>query len=430
MKLKIYLPVIALVVGHLTMAQLFGPTFKANYLSAPELHLDAEKIAILKFVDENDTNWSYWKSTTDGGAKMSDYIVTRLLDDKRGLGDEDKLYISGLKTDIYTLVERSQLDKVLKEQQLGASGAIDDASAAEVGKLLGIDAIVSGYVSHTATLDRDRSSSKDKEGNVRYSYKIERVVIAESRIKVISVATGEILGNKEFTSTRRDSRSSSKGYPDASDIKSEEQLKNDAYKGMARQVANYFSPGYNFTGRKIMKVKTKEYKKAAKEAVDYLKDERIDKALAKYQELYELDPYNAEIAYNTGIMYEGTGNYDKALTALAAAAEINPDKDLYKNANKRVANIQKYTNFLKTKGIEIKPYEFATSGSKLADRVTTKGKTKDRYDVFEQMDSSSKVVAKVPGGTDFDIIEDNDVWIKIKLLGGKEGYILSSSVKR
>lgn len=46
----------------------------------------------------------------------------------------------------YQVVERSQLEKVLSEQQLGRSGAIDLKTAAELGRLLGIDAIVVGRV--------------------------------------------------------------------------------------------------------------------------------------------------------------------------------------------------------------------------------------------------------------------------------------------
>ncbi|MBI3291913.1 MAG: hypothetical protein HYZ73_03780 [Elusimicrobia bacterium] len=46
----------------------------------------------------------------------------------------------------YQVVERSQLEKVLSEQQLGRSGAIDLKTAAELGRLLGVDAIVVGRV--------------------------------------------------------------------------------------------------------------------------------------------------------------------------------------------------------------------------------------------------------------------------------------------
>lgn len=42
------------------------------------------------------------------------------------------------------VVERTHLDKVLEEQRLGSSGALDPRQAREMGRLLGVDAIVTG----------------------------------------------------------------------------------------------------------------------------------------------------------------------------------------------------------------------------------------------------------------------------------------------
>jgi TolB-like protein len=47
----------------------------------------------------------------------------------------------------YRLMERSQLGKVLDEQALGQSGAVEPQTAVEVGKLVGVTAIVVGSIS-------------------------------------------------------------------------------------------------------------------------------------------------------------------------------------------------------------------------------------------------------------------------------------------
>lgn len=44
------------------------------------------------------------------------------------------------------VVERGRLQSVLNEQRLGASGALDPATAQKVGRLLGVDALVLGSV--------------------------------------------------------------------------------------------------------------------------------------------------------------------------------------------------------------------------------------------------------------------------------------------
>ncbi|RMH62875.1 MAG: hypothetical protein D6677_08925 [Calditrichaeota bacterium] len=49
----------------------------------------------------------------------------------------------------FKVIERAQLEKILEEQQLGQSGIIDASTAAEIGKGLGVDAMVLGSVAVT-----------------------------------------------------------------------------------------------------------------------------------------------------------------------------------------------------------------------------------------------------------------------------------------
>ncbi len=52
-----------------------------------------------------------------------------------------------IKTGAFTLYERVLLYKILEEQDLGLTGALDEKTTAEIGKLYGVDAIVTGTVS-------------------------------------------------------------------------------------------------------------------------------------------------------------------------------------------------------------------------------------------------------------------------------------------
>src|SRR5205085_6335822 len=47
----------------------------------------------------------------------------------------------------FIVVERDRMDKILDEQKLGQTGAIDPNTAAKVGKILGLNAIVTGSIS-------------------------------------------------------------------------------------------------------------------------------------------------------------------------------------------------------------------------------------------------------------------------------------------
>ena len=73
-------------------------------------------------------------------------------------------------TEGVTVVERSQLQAVLDEQQLGHSGFVDKDSAARIGKLLGADAILmGGYFELAGTLRIDARLVKVETGEILHA---------------------------------------------------------------------------------------------------------------------------------------------------------------------------------------------------------------------------------------------------------------------
>jgi curli biogenesis system outer membrane secretion channel CsgG len=63
-----------------------------------------------------------------------------------GSGMADMLTTALVKSGKFMVIERQQLDKIMKEQSLGMSGAVTAQSAAQVGKLLGVELMVTGSV--------------------------------------------------------------------------------------------------------------------------------------------------------------------------------------------------------------------------------------------------------------------------------------------
>lgn len=53
-----------------------------------------------------------------------------------------------IQADRFNVMERVQLEKILKEQSLGQTGTIDTETAVEVGKLSGLEGVVMGSISH------------------------------------------------------------------------------------------------------------------------------------------------------------------------------------------------------------------------------------------------------------------------------------------
>ena len=69
----------------------------------------------------------------------------------KNLGDVviDKMITALVNKDRFKVIERAQLEKILKEQELGQSGIIDASTAAQIGKGIGVDGIVIGSVSRS-----------------------------------------------------------------------------------------------------------------------------------------------------------------------------------------------------------------------------------------------------------------------------------------
>jgi curli biogenesis system outer membrane secretion channel CsgG len=88
------------------------------------------KIAIWEFENHSDTGW--WGYERLGPAARNT-IDTEFSENK-------------VLADKFSVVERDKLNLVLKEQGLAQSGAVDPASAAKVGKILGVKYIVLGGI--------------------------------------------------------------------------------------------------------------------------------------------------------------------------------------------------------------------------------------------------------------------------------------------
>ena len=87
------------------------------------------KIAVLPF-DDGSVQDRWWdEGHWDVGKGIADEFVTEFL-----------------KTNRFRLIEREQIDQVLAEQDFGQTGRVDAATAASIGKILGVDFLVMGRV--------------------------------------------------------------------------------------------------------------------------------------------------------------------------------------------------------------------------------------------------------------------------------------------
>lgn len=117
------------------------------------------------------------------------------MDVGKGVADliVEKLVASG----VYSVIERKAIDRVLAEQNFSNSDRADSLTAAKLGRVLGVDAIVIGSITQFGR--DDKTSNIGGLGRVAGRYGLGGVGKRESKAvvglsaRVVSVDTGEIL---------------------------------------------------------------------------------------------------------------------------------------------------------------------------------------------------------------------------------------------
>src|SRR3989344_1074359 len=102
-----------------------------------------------------------------------------------GTSASDILITELTKSNRFIVVERDKLDKLMEEQKLGMSGAINPSTAAKLGKILGLNAIVTGAISQFG------QQTEGSEYLVTQSK--NQVVKCAVDIRVVDVETGQVL---------------------------------------------------------------------------------------------------------------------------------------------------------------------------------------------------------------------------------------------
>lgn len=130
------------------------------------------RVAVLDFDFSAVSNVSYL-SLFDGGASgVSDMLVNQLV---RSGG--------------YTVVERSKIDAILQEQNLGASGRVDSGTAAQIGRLLGVETVIFGSVTQM-----DLEKSRKGGGAFGLGASSDKTnAFVQLSVRMVNTTTGEIL---------------------------------------------------------------------------------------------------------------------------------------------------------------------------------------------------------------------------------------------
>ena len=414
----------------------YASGMKCFVLQPPEQVLvGVKKVAILNF------KTSYGSTVGDyyvQSASFPDHLTQALFNKARGITDvkaglfskkEGKTYLSGARTDIYTLIGREELDQVLKEQNLSASGLVDETQAASIGKLLGADAIIVGDILSSTSDARSTGSQYDPSSKHTVNVScLTRTAATTVNMKVVSVTTGAILYTKTAQATAKNEQCGS----EISKIETPLSLTDQCLVTAADELASAIAPRFVENGSDLRDVDVKAYKDLGKKARQDAESGKLDEAYAVYASILKEDPYNDAVMFNMGILNDVVGNYQDAQEFYQKALAVRPDQD-YSKALDRCKRMNEFNEVLAQSGVSIEKHPFNVSDAAAAaaatGRAKLKGDGRDRIPLYTNADQGSAVVAKVPGGIELEVVEKSGDWVKVKTFDGKVAFVRKEDVR-
>jgi curli biogenesis system outer membrane secretion channel CsgG len=144
------------------------------------------RIAVIEFTSKAENQWYGWWHNT-GAAAAQDIFVTELVKSRK-----------------FVVIEREKINAILQEKGLTLGGDIDPKTAMQIGKLLGLNYLLTGAVTEYGNTDTNAHGSG--MGRLPGFGVHKRSFVAALNARLINVSTGEIVWADE---ARKEESSSS-----------------------------------------------------------------------------------------------------------------------------------------------------------------------------------------------------------------------------
>ena len=138
---------------------------------APVFAQMKKRVAVFSFEDKTDKRYFWWDGRHPGDG-MADMLTTHLV-----------------KSGKYTVIEREQIESIMQEQNMGLTGRITEQSAAQLGKLLGVEIAIFGAVTEFGQSQKDLGGSF---GGFGVGVKTQKATVAVD-VRMVNTNTGVIL---------------------------------------------------------------------------------------------------------------------------------------------------------------------------------------------------------------------------------------------
>ena len=405
-----------------------APTIRGRILVPGELNLRGYKRVAVRDFD----------GMEEQGKNIARWVESALLD----VRFEGKPY--------FTIVTRSRLNQVLSEHKIQMSGLTDPSTSKKIGKILGVDAIISGRVE--AFDIEDENYQEEEIEKTKYGKRTVYIDCAARRsfvsfsIDFIDVETGNIEVSDTISNENKDHACGGKRYTSLP-------AKNDMLKqttmAAIEQFINKILPHYeafhvdlkdkddsdistNTTDNIKQMIgmknnadpKTEIVNEYIKTGCKYASMNDWDNSLKCFLSAKEVKPESPAVNYNIGVIYQIQGNLEDAQEYYEKAAKLKPDKDYIYAATKIKQRISQrdelFDQLGKQKLVLKKPRSAA--GSRKDSEFTTQAIRVSAGNIRKGPSTNDEIIATLEKGTEVKILEKNGKWNKILFSNDREGW--------
>jgi len=264
--------------------------------------------------------------------------VGKFKGDKNNLSATIESKLSSLKINnknYFTVPNRSQLSKIIKEQKLQSSDLYDSTKSVKIGNLVGAQATIIGTVNSNANdghyyETRKRCVSRYKNGKCakiqKYRVKCDTATAGiTANLNILDVQTGNSLFAKTIT---KNYNANSCKYSYNNQIASSAQALSSMSINIAQEFVSSLAPSYTYFSVNLIEdidsidINDKQ-EDAFENAIEYIQNNRINRAEEIFEELNnQLNETSYEVTYNLGLVKQSLGKYEDAKSLFIISDKI------------------------------------------------------------------------------------------------------------
>lgn len=249
-------------------------------------------------------------------------------------GNMGQAFSDGIKNQLvessrFQVVERSRLDQIMKELNLSQSDLVDSKNKAQLGKLLGASAMITGRLNGKYDEKRrhERVKYVDKERGRYYRthYYRQGEFKTGGSIDVVDIQTGQIIKSKALSSSRKDETSAVDATPDDID--------QDALAGacLAENISTFIKAISPWVEHVQVPFETDSAIPDLEKGIQQAKLGEMQEAIRIFAAAARASETNAKIKpgsiakayWDLGLVYEYTWEFDKAIECFKKAYSLD-----------------------------------------------------------------------------------------------------------